>query len=248
MRLTKWYGDYVDAAGPHVVYRAALALGPLTLGFEGGHDPAAGARASYSLTPVPLPRLQGGGIDWPFGEGALRWEGASARGFDLHAARPGAVRWEPLCLNGALTGPGVGAGQRGYAERLTLSLAPWSLGLRVLRWGRFCGARHALAWIEWEGDRPLRLALRDGVPTPLRALTPEAIVAEGAALRLGAQRPFVETRLAQGLLSEMPWPKRLRPLAFLDGIEVKSYGRGRLDLDDGRSEEGDVILEEVRWQ
>src|ERR1043166_5189999 len=51
---------------------------------------------------------------------------------------------------------------RGYAEVLEMQVAPWSLPIRELRWGRAIGAETSLVWIEWRGGHPLQLAIRGG--------------------------------------------------------------------------------------
>ncbi|MFN7977779.1 MAG: hypothetical protein U0P30_06550 [Vicinamibacterales bacterium] len=50
----------------------------------------------------------------------------------------------------------------GYAEHLRLTVPPWALPFHTLRWGRHLSDRHALVWIEWDGDAPLRMAWLDG--------------------------------------------------------------------------------------
>ena len=42
----------------------------------------------------------------------------------------------------------------GYAERLELSIRPWRLPIRELRWGRFVSEGASMAWIDWQGADP----------------------------------------------------------------------------------------------
>lgn len=246
MLLTKWYGDWIGPAGPRVVYAAALRLGPLTLGFEGGHCPVSGERSAFRTGAPALPEIADGSLRWPSREGIWSWSGARSRPHEL-AGPGGGVTWDPVVANGLVSGPGASPGQRGYAERLTLAIPPWSLGIRTLRWGRFCGERTSLSWIEWTGERPLRLAHAEGHTLSLHRAGLDGVEADGVSVAFADVRAFVESPLASGLLKDMPWPRRIRPLAFLDGVERKYAGRGAALGADGSTDVGDVLFEEVEW-
>jgi hypothetical protein len=76
----------------------------------------------------------------------------------------GAVDWECLVPSGAATvGP---LGGLGYVERLRLTVAPWRLPIRTLRWGRCLTPRHSLIWIDWLGGSDRHFVFLDGVPVP----------------------------------------------------------------------------------
>lgn len=244
--LEKWYGDWIGPAGPNILYAATLSLGPLRLGFEGRHAPGMPARGRFGRGGA-LPRLEGDILTWPSEAGTFRWSGAASRPHGLGARHRGAVTWDVVVPAGAVSGPGIDAGQRGYAERLELRVAPWALGIELLRWGRFCGSRSSLAWVEWVGADPVAVALLDGRAVPLRRASLAHVEVDGAMLDLAPARPFVEEPLKGGLLRDMPWPRRIRPLAFLRGIERKYAVRGILRSGTGAAEEGDVLLEEVAW-
>ena len=120
---------------------------------------------------------------------------------------------------------------RGYAEVLSLSIAPWRLPIHELRWGRFAGERHGAVWIEWLGPHPLKLVLLDGARVdampPLR-LSDEVVLRSG---RIG------ETALR--LL-----PRRLPGLGL---EETKWRSRGELALPGEPPDRGWAIHEVVRW-
>lgn len=50
----------------------------------------------------------------------------------------------------------------GYAERLRMTIPPWRLPLRTLRWGRFLAAGESWVWIDWQGPHVARFAFRNG--------------------------------------------------------------------------------------
>lgn len=42
----------------------------------------------------------------------------------------------------------------GYAEKMTLNIAPWQLPIKELFWGRFLSSDYSIIWIEWRGPQP----------------------------------------------------------------------------------------------
>src|SRR5262249_3059708 len=157
-------------------------------------------------------------------DGGLAWRDAVSRPICLWSDGRHRVTWNPRVLNGAVEGAVNG---RGYAEQLRMTIAPWRLGIGRLWWGRFCGDRHSLVWIVWEGRHPLRLALFDGREAGLADVTEDFVcVAPAARLHLRERRPLVDETLGTGALANMPWPKRVAPAAFLRGHERKWLAAG----------------------
>ena len=244
MRLEKWYGDFVGPTGADIAYLANLRIGPSVIGFEGGYS-AGAPKSSFRPYAHGLPTVTGGTLSWGEGPGGRAWQGARSRPFRLVDGGRG-VTWDPVVLDGEVSGPGVPPGQRGYAERIVLEIPPWALGLRELRWGRFRGGGRSLVWIRWEGETPLRLVLLDGVPVPGGGMDGAHVAFEGGALEWDAAAPFVDEPLSSGILRALPLPRRIRPVAFLDGRETKFAGAARLRVGPV-SLQGDVIHEVVTW-
>ena len=63
----------------------------------------------------------------------------------------------------------------GYAEHLRLTIPPWRLPIRTLRWGRFLSPRNSLVWIDWQGGFTSRTLFLNGRPAVAVALDDEAI-------------------------------------------------------------------------
>lgn len=112
------------------------------------------AAASGVAWACPALRLQG---DWtttcpPAAErtllvtehGIVRWTCASPRA--TCSLRVGAEEYAGL----------------GYAEVLEMTIPPWRLPVRELRWGRWLTDAEALTWIDWRGPHPLSLVLDRG--------------------------------------------------------------------------------------
>jgi hypothetical protein len=262
MQIEKWYADAITpAARIAIYYRAKVSVGPIDISYRGQLDDRLGeinqlrraatgaTRSAFMSGPsAEQPRLQG-----PAGEqrivlrtdtDTLCWRNAVSRPICLWSRGPHRVDWDPLVLNGAVEGGTIG---RGYAEKLVMTIAPWQLGIKRLRWGRFCGNRHSLVWIVWQGRYPLSLCLLDGRLADQIDVTDDAVAAADARLRLGERRRLVDERLGAGALADLPWPRRVAPIAFLRGRERKWFATGELRLDGGGIDCGEVICESVEW-
>jgi hypothetical protein len=200
---------------------------------------------------VPLPRDVDGAVVWPSpgpgGGDGLRWQGSRPREVALWRRDRQLLMWNPLVLNGPVSGAGLSPSARGYAERLTLNFAPWKVGLQRLKWGRFCGVRHSLVWIEWEGLHPMRKALLDGQERQLDEVSLDRVACAEATLRLTQRRALVEESISEGALRALPLPRRLAGLQFFRGLESKWFARGELILDGRAEDSGHVVFEEVVW-
>lgn len=251
MFIEKWYADVVDDQRVDILYRANLKVGPAVLGYE-GHIASAG-RASASVVPggIELPREGEGSLSWPASaaghDAALRWADSQSRDIALWRDDRRLLNWNPMVLNGRVSGFGLSAQARGYVEKLTLNFGPWRLGLARLKWGRFCGQRHGLVWIEWEGRIPLRLALLDGEAGQLREASRERIACDGALLHLTQRRALVEESIADGALRGLRLPRRPVALQFLRAVETKWFALGTLESDNAAADSGHAIFEEVVW-
>jgi hypothetical protein len=250
MFLEKWYADVVDPNGADVLYRANLKLGPAVMGYRGRIG--SGGRSS-TIVPggVELPHEDDGAVVWPApgteGDQALRWAGCRSREIELWRAGKQLLSWNPMVLNGAVSGPRLLPEARGYVEKLTLNFGPWQLGLQRLKWGRFCGQRHSLVWIEWEGRIAKRLALLDGLAISLHAVLRERIDAAGATLALREPRALVQEPMSEGALRGLRLPRRLAALQFFRGLETKWVAVGALELGGEATDPGHALFEEVVW-
>ena len=128
-----------------------------------------------------------------------------------------------------------------------MTVAPWRLGIARLWWGRFCGDRHSLVWIAWEGARPLRLALLDGSDVDLHTVELENVALGSVRLRLSDHRVVVDQVMGTGALAAMPLRARIAPVTFLAGRECKWIAAGALESAGAVVDRGDVVFETVSW-
>lgn len=254
-RLVKWYLDLVSSEGEAFIgYAADLRWGALRLRYAAtlaGRAPGP-FRTTTHLFGAALPEERGEVVRWqvgargPRGEWTRRLAGPDLALLD---GPDGAVRWS--CRHAASAGRARVAGGPevsglGYVEHLELTLPPWRLPLRELRWGRFVSERAALAWIEWRGPSPRLLVLRDGVPAATARVSDDAVEADGARLAFADTCTLRDGELGATVLRGVPLLRRALPPAALGTHETKWLSRGTLALPGGGREQGWAIHERVR--
>jgi hypothetical protein len=134
----------------------------------------------------------------------------------------------------------------GYAECLTLTLPPWQLPLRQLRWGRFVSAQDSLAWIDWQGPYSTRIAVHNGRKCEVSSVSDTEVVLDDATLHMDHALSLRSGRLGATVLSGAPILRILLPNSLSNIEEKKWRSRGMLDTPDHQSS-GWVIHEVVDW-
>jgi hypothetical protein len=236
--LTKWYVDCVAPDGRAVIgYWASLAWRGVALTWQSVtlHEPGRPPVTRSCLSSGAPPQAAGGTITWnapalgcvariesrqrPIAErlleretGVVEWRveaPAAAVSFDLEGVAP------------------VRGG--GYAERIVISVPPWRLPIRELRWGRWIDAAGArsVVWIDWRGESPRTWVFADGVIVPAAIVTDEGIEADGMSLALGDRRTLEARRFAE-LAATIPPLRALVPKSMLALRETKWCSAGTL--------------------
>jgi hypothetical protein len=253
-RLTKWYFDCVSEAGDvAIAYCAQVSWRGVNLHYSSvlasidGHlatraslrhfRPPAAENDSIEVN-LPAVRIQGNWqrLDPPVRRILLE---TAAGSVDWHCVQPRsrvALQVDGAALKGI-----------GYAECLTLTLPPWKLPLRELRWGRFASERHSLVWIDWRGEHEARLVLHNGDECALSEISDHA-VSLGAQNRLDLDGRMVlrQGELGRTALTGMPALTKIFPRWMLGISETK--WRSRATLHSGTDEDaGWAIHEHVEW-
>ena len=257
--LSKWYLDCVSDRGDvFIAYAALLGWGPLSVRYSSTlrHRDGEGTIEEASVRESSQPAMEGS---------TLRWSSRrlSASGI-WEALEPpiermllqsslGVVDWR--CVQPRATAD-VSAGRwpriqgLGYAEHLHLSLPPWRLPIRELRWGRFLSSDDSVIWIDWRGPFPLSIVFHNGVPMERAVVTDSEILLNGRQERLALDSctvlkrgPVVRTWLSLG----RSMPKALAGRAA-DVEECKWRSRGILEKQGRVAGRGWVIHEIVRFR
>lgn len=135
----------------------------------------------------------------------------------------------------------------GYAECLTLSLPPWQLPMRRLRWGRFVSSQDTLAWIDWQGPFSNSFAVHNGRPCELTSVSETQVKLSGAELRMEDSLPLRSGPAGSTILPGAPALAKLLPHSLANIEEHKWRSRGTLQAQEHRSD-GWVIHEVVDWK
>jgi len=251
--LVKWYMDCVthlgDAAilycaelhwrGAHLTYASVLSV-------IGGTTQSRSSMRRYRLSSandqiaIEFPRLGVSG----------RWK-ADAAPIEriIYESAAGTVHWncvQPRSLVELRVGERELTGL-GYAECLTLTVPPWQLPMRQLRWGRFVSSSDSLAWIDWQGEHTTSFAVHNGRVCELLSASDSEVEIRDATLRMEASFTLRAGRLGATILPGAPALGRLFPRSLFNVEEEKWRSRGRLNAQ-GRLSEGWVIHEVVHWK
>ena len=137
----------------------------------------------------------------------------------------------------------------GYAERLTLSIPPWKLPFRTLRWGRHTSTRRSVVWIDWVGDDTRRYLWFDGVEQQDARLSDSGVSRLGgdAVLSWHDARDVCHRRALTRVTLRLPGlAQRLAgPLAAMR--EHKQLARSTIERGGEARDRGWTLFETVTW-
>ena len=235
--LDKWYLDCVTPGGDVFIgYTATLRWRRLRLNYASVLlAPYGGAPESRTtLRASGGPELRGGELTWSCTPlvCAGRWH-AEAPELErtLLQDESGQVRWSCLQPRSACTVAVAGRpplSGLGYAERLSLTVKPWRLPLRELRWGRFLSPHDTVVWIEWRGLRPLSLLFHNGVEVDAGCISDDLLTFADSSLRFADSRVLRQGPLVRTALAAVPALHHLAPRRILEAEETKWCSRGEL--------------------
>lgn len=134
----------------------------------------------------------------------------------------------------------------GYAERVSLSIPPWSLPLQELRWGRFVSSQATLVWIDWKGEYSTSFALHNSREVQLLAVSDAEVSTPQTRLQISPGTTLRSGRLGSTILPGMPALQKLLPKSLFNVEEHKFCSRGVLTAS-GLESTGWVIHETVHW-
>jgi hypothetical protein len=255
--LSKWYADCLSEDGDALIlYHAQLRWHSPTIHYSNLLIQEAGrpARNQFSLRKQPVP-IHNGTIEWeaPAWNTAGRWikTGPSIRE-TLFESPAGSVEWNcvaPWSSAEVRIGEANTYRGTGYVEHLRLTIPPWRLPIRELRWGRFVNASDALVWIDWRGPYNKQVIYHNGLAVSARMIGDRGIAFDpgGAVLSLDTSTVLREGALGATALSVLPNPDRLFPAPTLGIRECKWLSRAVLRWPGHEDSVGMAIHEVVEW-
>lgn len=134
----------------------------------------------------------------------------------------------------------------GYAERIVITIPPWRLPIRELRWGRWIDedASRSVVWIDWRGEAPHTWVFVDGAAAPTPEVTDESVRAGAVEVALGERRPLKARTLAE-IASSIPPLRAVVPRSFLGLRQSRWCSDGILREGDASPRAGRAIHEVV---
>jgi len=256
--LYKWYADCISDQGDAVIiYHAELRWRAVALSYASLLTQRAGCPACvrYSLRKHPAPALDSDQIVWASAHwrAAGSWRDLSPRHENiLFESESGSLAWNclaPRATSAVQIDPEPAIEGWGYAEHLRLSIAPWQLPIRRLRWGRFVNATDALVWIDWSGSYNTRVVYLNGSSVCATEIGDgELVLAENAGvLNLDSGTVLRDGLLGSTALSVIPQLDRLFPSSILNIRECKWLSRAVLRRPGHPDSIGMAIHEVVDW-
>jgi len=250
-KLSKWYLDCVtDAGDVSIAYTGTVRWGVMHLHYSSLLESTAERITTRSsLRGQEEPKAQRGLISWhsnPLEFDGLWHADAVAVRETVYSGEDGAIEWN--CLM-----PQAQARVRdrcglGYAEHLTMTVPPWKLPIRTLRWGRFTSASDWIVWIDWQGEFSRRMVYRNGNADLPPVLEDDRIeFNDGCCLRMNRSLTIREGALGTTALSVIPGIRKTFPARLLEIDECKWRSRARLEKPGGPAVEGWAIHERVTW-
>jgi hypothetical protein len=229
--LTKWYFDCVADDGRVVIgYWASLAWRKLAFTWESVvlYEPGKPPGRRSAISTSPAPEVNADAIAWH--SSALRCSLEAERRqasvgqcllddglgvVDWRAEAPAALVTVQVHGHAPLRGPG-------YAERLVLTVPPWRLPIRELRWGRWldADARHSVVWIDWRGTSPRSWVFIDGQAAVPAQVTDGVVASDDATVSIGARRTLESMSFAQ-VAAAIPPLRAVLPKSMLALSETK---------------------------
>lgn len=224
--LSKWYGDCVSPVGDaSIAYSAALRWGAVSLDYHSLLEKRGSEVSVHSAEPQ----------QWSWTPTAA---GIRERIFE---SEDGFIDWDCVCPRATVdTGRLKGLG---YREHLHMTVAPWKLPIRGLRWGRYLSDTHSIVWIHWEGEFNTSIVYCNGRRVEAVQITDDELsLADGARVEFDRGFTLREGPLGTTVIAAIPVLNRLAPTKMLAVTECKWLSRARCG-----NEESWAIHEVVRW-
>lgn len=253
--LEKWYLDCTTEDGDCAIgYHAQLSLGKRAISYSALLSSISKRiRNSTTYRQCPAPVLASDSrITWhaPTLDFNGTWDALcpsySKILLDTHDG--GIVEWEclmPLAKTTVRLRDNTFVGN-GYCERLRLTLPPWKLPIRELRWGRFTSQEASVVWIEWIGDVPLKIILYNGAEQVSGSIGDTSIQTSDFTLELTPEQTLREGYVVHTALRNFPGIKSILPTQARNLFECKWLSKGILTIGED-VQYGQAIHEVVRW-
>jgi hypothetical protein len=256
--LSKWYFDCVHEDGRTFIgYLGELRWKSLSIHYQSLllHSDSEGTRTRFSLRSCPPPTVSGPALVWKSSplhvEGTWNALEQPVRATILESDA-GTIEWhcvQPRATASVRAGKAGAVCGLGYAEHLRMTIPPWRMPLKELRWGRFLSETDSLVWIDWRGPYSKRIVFHNGAEMHAESITEQQLVLNDRAVVLDFEKSFILRQgvLAKTALSRIPNVQKLFPASVLGIRECKWKSRAVLRRGVTPDSRGWAIHEVVQW-
>jgi len=242
--LSKWYGDCISECGEaRIAYSADLRYGPVELSYSSLLD---GDRAEHFLRSGRVADSERG-LCWDGPGVSADWIRQDAPlQATVFESKEGSVVWNCVMPKGRACINGIRG--LGYAEHLRITVVPWKLPIRTLRWGRFLTPDTTLIWIDWQGEHTVRIVFLNGERIEAGTIDDGGLILDNGA-RICFHDAQVVRRGSVGstVLAAVPGINTIAPARMLLVDECKWKSRARMEAPGQAVREGWCIHEAVTW-
>jgi hypothetical protein len=260
--LEKWFLDFVtDEGEAYIFYAAKMRWHKITVPYKSvlHYSPATGKMHRARFNNVRFPLIKDKTISWK--DSALKvdgiWEArADSLNAQLFASVEGRLEWncfQPTSMVKVKVGD-IDLNGLGYAEQLILTVEPWKIPMKELRWGRFVSATDSLLWIEIKSEQTKQWIWFNGEKADNAIVSDTEIIIQSVDIRLKLEnRQVIESekkinQVVKRMLRFIPGFKHSIPFNFLSAEEYKWISRGSLYKNGLPEGEGWVIHEYIDFK
>jgi hypothetical protein len=242
-------GDAVLAYAAHLRWRKLAVAYESVLEVRGSAAPA----SRSSITPHAEPVVAGPLVSWrsaSLGVDASWCSLAAHIRETIYQSQEGSIEWSCVVPAGTArvrtkTGEMGGVG---YVELLHMTLAPWRLPIRSLRWGRVTAEDESIVWIQWAGGFEATFVYDGGARVTAAWLDDEHLdLADGTTLALDRGRVVRRGALGTTVGASVPALRRLGPAGMLAVEECKWLSRATVKRPGRPAKDTWAIHEVVTW-
>jgi hypothetical protein len=134
----------------------------------------------------------------------------------------------------------------GYTEKIKMTVKPWVIGIKELRWGRFISEDTYIVWINWIGKNNLTMVFCNGIEYNKAEFDNDKIIFDNKILCIDNWTVIRKGAIKKTIFDRLPWLRKLFPDSIMNMQELKWLSKG-IFIDNQINKTGWIIHEVVKW-
>ena len=250
--LSKWYMDCVNDTGDVFIgYLAGLRWKKLHVNYASIllHDQTTGRQEHTSVKKQNTPNIRNNRLKWePSRLGAKgTWESLDEPvSKTLLNSENGRLDWschQPKSNAVIIYKTKLKLSGFGYTEQIEMTIKPWELPIKELRWGRYLSATDTIVWIIWKGSVPVNLVFYNRKEMDDAVISDDCLIINQGDFILSFTDKIIlrEGPLISTALSQLPLIHNFFPDKILHTHDMKWKSKGILRMNKNNISEGWII-------